>query len=190
MSMEGERGPLFGRRVVVTRPRAQAAEFIDRLTAAGAEVIPCASIEIVPPHSWDALDDAIRRIGEFDWVVFTSVNGVEIFLRRLRDLALDIGVLGGARLAAIGSKTAKALESRGLQVEVVPGEFRAERVAEAMREKGITGARILLPRAAAAREILPVMLREAGAVVEEVASYDTVLAGRDSAVVRRITGRR
>jgi uroporphyrinogen III methyltransferase / synthase len=166
--------PLFGRCIVVTRPRDQAADFIDRLAAAGADVVPCPSIEIVPPPSWAPLDDAIARIEQFDWVVFTSTNGVAVFFERLRAGGRDVRVLHRARLAAVGPQTARALEARGLLVDVVPEEFRAEGVAEEMRRKGMTGARVLLPRAAGAREILPAMLRDGGAEVEEVASYDTV----------------
>jgi uroporphyrinogen III methyltransferase / synthase len=178
--------PLSGRCIVVTRPRDQAAEFIDRLTAAGAEVVPCPSIEIVPPASWAPLDDAIARIGQFDWVVFTSTNGVAVFCERLRAGGHDIDVLRRARLAAVGPQTARALEARGLHVDVIPEEFRAEGVAEEMRRKGIAGARILLPRAAEAREILPAMLRDAGANVEEVASYDTVRPRTAPEEVRRL----
>jgi uroporphyrinogen III methyltransferase / synthase len=176
--------PLSGRCIVVTRPRDQAAEFIDFLSAAGADVVPCPSIEIVPPPSWDPLDDAIGRIEQFDWVVFTSTNGVAVFFERLRAGGRDVCVLHRARLAAVGPQTARALEARGLLVDVVPEEFRAEGVAEEMRRKGMTGSRVLLPRAAGAREILPAMLRDAGAVVEEVASYDTVQPRTVSGEVR------
>jgi uroporphyrinogen III methyltransferase/synthase len=176
--------PLFGRRIVVTRPRAQAADFIDRLAAAGADVVPCPSIEVVPPPSWDPLDDAIARIEQFDWVVFTSTNGVAVFFERLKAGGRDVRVLDRVRLAAVGPQTARALEAQGLLVDVMPEEFRAEGVAADMCRKGITGARILLPRAAGAREILPVMLRDAGAEVEEVASYDTVRPRMVSAEVR------
>lgn len=181
-----ERKPLFGRRVVVTRPRAQAADFIERLTAAGADVIPCPTIEIVPPISWQPLDDAVHRLTTFDWLVFTSVNGVEMFFERLRTLKRDVRALHRARLAAVGPQTAGALNARGLLVDVTPAEFRAEGVAAAMRAAGVAGRRVLLPRAAAAREVLPLMLREAGAVVEEVASYQTVRARTEVAELRRL----
>ena len=170
----------------MTRPRAQAADFIERLTSAGADVIPCPTIEIVPPESWQPLDEAIARVTDFDWLVFTSVNGVEMFFQRLRILERDVRVLHRARLAAVGPQTAQALSEHGLLVDVTPEEFRAEGVAEAMRALGIAGQRVLLPRAAAAREILPVMLRQAGAEVEEVASYRTVRAGTDVGELRRV----
>lgn len=179
-----ERKPLFGRRIVVTRPRAQAASFVERLSDAGAEVIPCPTIEIVPPASWDALDAAIRRLEEFDWLVFTSVNGVRMFFDRLRHLGRDVRALHRARLAAVGPQTAQALEERGLLPDVVPAEFRAEGVAGVMAEAGVSGQRVLLPRAAGAREILPELLREAGANVEEVHSYETVVARVDIGEVR------
>ncbi|MBI4515423.1 MAG: uroporphyrinogen-III C-methyltransferase [Deltaproteobacteria bacterium] len=184
-----ERKPLFGRRIVVTRPRAQATSFIETLSAAGAEVIPCPTIEIVAPASSQPLDAAIAGVQAFDWLVFTSVNGVEKFFERLRQLERDVRVLHRARLAAVGPQTAQALAERGLRVDVMPEEFRAEGVAEAMQAAGVSGQRVLLPRAAGAREILPVMLRAAGAVVEEVASYDTVRPNLDVTELRRqLTG--
>ncbi len=179
-----ERKVLFGRRIVVTRPRVQAAGFVERLSAAGADVLPCPTIEIVPPESWAPLDEAIERIESFDWIVFTSANGVGVFFDRLRARGRDVRALHRARLAAVGPQTAAALASRGLLVDAIPKEFRAEGVAEAMRSAGIDGARVLLPRAAGAREILPVLLREAGAVVEEVSSYRTVVPDTDVHEVR------
>jgi uroporphyrinogen III methyltransferase/synthase len=175
---------------VVTRARAQAAGFIDALGAAGADVIPCPTIEIVPPASWAPLDDAIDRIASFDWVVLTSVNGVAMFFDRLRARRRDVRALHGARVAAVGSETAAALEGRGVLADVVPDEFRAEGVAAAMRTAGVAGTRILLARAAVAREILPQLLREAGAEVEEVASYATSLPPTDTRELRELLGAR
>ena len=185
-----ERKPLFGRRIVVTRARAQAAGFIDALGAAGADVIPCPTIEIVPPASWAPLDAAIERIASFDWVVLTSVNGVALFFDRLRALRRDVRALHGARIAAVGSETAAALAARGVLADVVPDEFRAEGVAAAMRAAGVTGTRVLLARAAAAREILPQLLRAAGAEVEEVASYATALPPTDPRELRDLLAAR
>jgi uroporphyrinogen III methyltransferase/synthase len=184
-----ERKPLFGRRIVVTRPRAQAASFIERLADAGAEVVPCPTIEIVPPASWEPLDAAIRRLQEFDWLVFTSVNGVRMFFDRLRVLGRDVRALHRARLAAVGPQTAEELQERGLLPDVVPTEFRAEGVAQAMEAAAVRGQRVLLPRAAGAREILPALLRDAGATVEEVHSYETVVARVDVGEVRDLLER-
>ncbi len=181
-----ERKPLFGRRIVVTRPRAQASAFAAQLADAGAEVIACPTIEIVPPASWAPLDDAIARCATFDWLVFTSVNGVSMFFDRLRALHRDVRALHRARIAAVGPPTAEALAAHGVMVDVVPDEYRAEGVAVAMCAAGVAGTRVLLPRAAAAREILPQLLRDAGAEVEEVASYQTVPARTDVGELRRL----
>jgi uroporphyrinogen III methyltransferase / synthase len=181
-----ERKPLFGRRVIVTRPRAQAETFIEGLTAAGADVIPCATIEVVPPQSWAPLDAAIGQLEKFDWLVFTSVNGVDMFFERLQAVGCDVRLLHRARLAAVGPATADALATRSLRVDVVPTEFRAEAVAEVMRAAGVAGKYVLLPRAAGAREVLPSMLRDAGAVVEEVPSYETIQPAVDTSELRRL----
>ena len=185
-----ERKPLFGRCLVVTRPRAQAAGFIDALTDLGADVLPCPTIEIVPPASWAPLDAAIDRLASYDWLVLTSVNGVAMFFDRLRERQRDVRALHRARIAAVGSETAAAIAARGLQVDVVPEEFRAEAVAEAMRAAGVAGARILLPRAAVAREILPAMLRDAGATVDEVPAYETIAPRGDLSELRDRLARR
>jgi len=181
-----ERRPLFGRRIVVTRPRTQAASFIDRLTRAGADVLPFPTIAIAPPASWQPLDDALDRLERFDWVVFTSVNGVEMFFQRMQARRLDVRRLHRARVAAVGPETARALEARGLLVDVVPESFRAEGVAQALEQARVRGAHILLPRAAGAREILPVMLRAAGATVDEVTSYQTVRPPVDASELRSL----
>lgn len=170
-----ERKPLFGRRIVITRPRAQAAEFAEQLESLGAEVVPFPTIETVPPPSWAGLDGAIRRASEFDWVVFTSANGVRVFFERLQILGADVRDWHRARFAAIGPQTAKTLQQCAVRVELIPGEFRAEAVVDALVVAGVAGRRVLLPRAAGARDVLPVQLRRHGAVVEEVATYTTVL---------------
>jgi uroporphyrinogen III methyltransferase/synthase len=179
-----EHKPLFGRRIVVTRPRAQAKGFIDALTAAGADVVPCPTIEIVAPSSWALLDAAIARLESYDWIVLTSVNGVAMFFDRMRALRRDVRALHHAKVAAVGPQTRAALEARGVLVDVMPEEFRAEGVAAAMRATGIAGRRVLLARAAQAREILPALLREAGAEVDEVPSYATAMPHTDMREVR------
>ena len=178
--------PLFGRTIAVTRPRAQAAEFMDALEDLGADVVPLPTIEIVDPDSWVPVDDAISRIEEFDWVVFTSVNGVERFFDRLVHCGRDVRALYRARLAAVGPATGRALSRRCLTVDVIPGEFRAEGVAAAMSAEGIRGAKILLPRASAARDILPKMLADSGGCVEEVHVYNTVPCRNQLGEVRQL----
>ncbi len=181
-----EQKPLFGRRIVVTRPRAQAAEFAEQLEAWGAEVLPLPTIQTVPPPSLAPLDAAIRRAGEFDWIVFTSVNGVRAFFERLQQLGADIREWRGARIAAIGPQTAKALQAYCVRVESIPEEFRAEAVVEALVRAGISGKRVLLPRAAGARDVLPVQLHAHGATVEEVTTYTTILPAETTAELREL----
>jgi uroporphyrinogen III methyltransferase/synthase len=181
-----ERKPLFGRRIVITRPRAQAAAFAELLEAWGAEVVAVPTIETVPPSSLAPFDDAIRRAGEFDWVVFTSANGVRVFFERMQTLGGDVRDWHRARFAAIGPQTAKTLQAYCVRVETIPDEFRAEGVVDALAHAGVRGKRILLPRAAAAREILPVRLRELGATVEEVATYATVIPQTNVAELKEL----
>ena len=170
-----ERRPLFGRRVVVTRARAQAGELSTELERLGAEVYEFPTIEIAPPEDFGPLDDAIRELDSFDWLVYTSVNGVEAFVERLRHHGLDLrAVPRGARIAAIGPATAERLEEAGLRVDVLPGEYRAEALIEALDKGSISGKRVLIPRAKVAREILPEKLRAAGAEVVVPPAYESV----------------
>ncbi|AHY47038.1 uroporphyrinogen-III C-methyltransferase [Rubrobacter radiotolerans] len=178
-----ERRPLFGRRIVVTRARAQAGELSAKLEDLGAEVVEFPTIEIVPPGSFDPLDAAIRELDSFDWLVFTSVNGVDAFRERLAHHGLDVrAVRRDARLAAIGPATAERLRDCGLRVDVVPDEFRAEGLLEAIPAGELEGKRVLIPRAAVAREVLPEKLREAGAEVVVPPAYRSVPseAGREA----------
>lgn len=170
-----ERKPLFGRRIVITRPRAQAAEFAEQLEAWGAEVVPFPTIDTVAPPSLAALDDAIRRAAVFDWVVFTSANGVRVFFERLRTVDADVRDWHRARFAAIGPQTARALQAYCVRVDTMPDEFRAEAVVAALAKTGVAGKHILLPRAAGARAVLPRQLAEQGATVEDIPTYTTVV---------------
>ena len=170
-----ERRPLFGRRVVVTRARAQAGELSARLEGLGAEVREFPTIEVKPPEDFGPLDGAILSLNYFDWLVFTSVNGVEAFLERLRHHGLDLRAIPReTRVAAIGPATAEALRGVGLRVDVVPEEFRAEALIDAVAGESLAGKRVLIPRAKVAREVLPEKLREAGAEVVVPPAYETV----------------
>jgi uroporphyrinogen III methyltransferase/synthase len=169
-----ERRPLLGRRVVVTRPRAQAGPLAERLEEEGAEVILFPTIALVPPPDPGALDAAVARAREYDWIVFTSANGVEAFFARLAAARGDVRTLAGARVAAIGPETAAALEERLVRPAVAPADHRAEGLLEALPADLVRGRRILLPRAAGARAILPDTLRARGAVVDEVIAYRAV----------------
>ncbi len=184
-----ERKPLFGRRIVITRPRAQAADFAERLEAWGAETLPFPTIETVHPESFAALDNAITRATEFDWVVFTSANGVRVFFERLQTVDADIRAFHRAHFAAIGPQTAHALQAYCVRVESIAEEFRAEGVIAALAAVGIAGKRVLLPRAAGAREVLPIQLRTLGANVEEVITYASVLPRTHVAELRALLQR-
>jgi uroporphyrinogen III methyltransferase/synthase len=170
-----ERLPLFGRRVVVTRARAQAGELSRELERLGAEVLEFPTIEVRPPEDFGPLDEAIRGLDSFSWLIFTSVNGVEAFVERLAHHGLDLrAVPRGARVAAIGPATAQRIREAGLRVDVVPREFRAEALVESVTGETLAGKRVLIPRARAAREILPQKLREAGAEVVVPPAYESV----------------
>ena len=173
-----EKKPLFGRRVVVTRARAQAGELSRELETLGAAVFEFPTIEIKPPENFGPLDKAIRDLDSFDWIVFTSVNGVQAFVERLEHHGLDLrAVPRWAKLAAIGPATAQRVEGAGLRVDVTPDEYRAEALIGALTEDSLRGKRILIPRAKVAREILPQELREAGAEVVVPPSYESVPSG-------------
>jgi uroporphyrinogen III methyltransferase/synthase len=165
--------PLSGKRILITRPSHQAEEFRRKLTTMGAEVIAFPTIEIRDPSSWDTLDSAIRNIESYQWLVFTSVNGVEKFFSRYRQLARDVRDLKGIRIAAIGSATEKSLGGRGLNVDILPDEFKAEGLLESLKGKVLKGSRILIPRAKVARDTLPIELQKQGAQVDVVEAYET-----------------
>ena len=171
-----EKLPLFGRRIVVTRARGKSAAFARELRAMGAEVLEFPTIESAPPDCYDALDAALARLGQFDWIIFTSAIGVESFIARIRTVGRDIRELGVRTLiAAIGPSTAAQLREHALTVALTPAEYRAEAIAEAIGADRIRGARFLIPRAQVAREALPQMLESAGArEVAVVATYSTV----------------
>ncbi len=174
-----ERRPLFGRRVVVTRARTQAGGLSAELERLGAEVYEFPTIEIAPPEDFGPLDAAIRELDSFGLIVFTSVNGVEAFLERLGHQGLDLrAVPREAKVAAIGPATAERVGRAGLRVDVVPEEYRAEGLIEALDPGQLAGERVLIPRAKVAREILPVRLREAGAEVVVPPAYESVSSAK------------
>ena len=177
--------PLSGKTVLVTRARAQAGELVKALEGLGAEVIRFATIRIGDPPDPEALRDAIAGLAHFQWVVFTSVNGVDRFWSTLREIGGDARQFGGVRVCAIGPATARALVRRGIHPDVVPTEFVAEALVDALRRVAdVAGARVLLPRADIARASLPEGLRALGAVVTEVAAYATLLDGANAPRIR------
>jgi uroporphyrinogen III methyltransferase/synthase len=162
--------PLSGRRVLVTRPRDQAAALVGPLEDLGAEVLVQPAIEISPPDDWQGVDDAIGSLAEVDWLVFSSANGVRMFLDRLKDTSRDIRALGRLKLAAIGPGTDAELARYHLKADVVPESFRAELLADSLCG-AVDGKRCLLIRASRGRQVLGEKLREAGADVREVVVY-------------------
>ena len=166
--------PLFGRRIVVTRSRAQASVLSRGLRELGADVLELPTIEIVPPEDTGPLDAALRALETYDYVMFTSANAVESVRVRLLEIGLDARSFSEARIAAIGEATAKALEEIGLRADVVADKFTAEGLLEALSTEDVSGKRFLLPRAKEAREVLPEGLRARGATVDVVEAYRTV----------------
>ncbi|HJN15171.1 MAG TPA: uroporphyrinogen-III C-methyltransferase, partial [Armatimonadota bacterium] len=171
-----ETRPLFGKRVLVTRTREQASSLSGSLERLGAISIELPVIAVEAVDDYSTLDDSLKDAAGFDWLVFTSVNGVKAVLARLSDLGLDIRDLKGPRVAAIGPGTAGPLKDAGIRVDVVPERFIAEHLAEALIETDISGKRVLIARAEVARQVLPEMLREAGADVTVAPCYRTVPA--------------
>ena len=175
-----ESKPLSGRRIVITRARSQAGAFARALEALGGEVVEFPTIEILPPQSYGPLDQAIQQIEKYHWIIFTSVNGVAYFFDRWKKLQRDMRALNGIRIAAIGPETAKRLESAGLHPNIVPWEFRAEAILEELKPEEMRGKRVLLPRAAKARDVLPKTLKEWGAEVDVIEAYRTAVAKSDA----------
>jgi uroporphyrinogen III methyltransferase/synthase len=170
-----EKRPLFGKRIVITRAREQAEVFARLLAAYGADPVSAPTIKTVPPLSWEALDHAIATLSDYSWLIFTSVNGIAPFMERLKRARRDVRSLAHLQIGAIGPRTADELSRYGLTADLVPSEYQAEGMVAAMSHHELTGAKILIPRAAVARELLPEQLRAQGAAVDVVAAYRTVL---------------
>lgn len=178
--------PLFKKQIIVTRARDQASDFSKLLENKGAYPIEFPTIETVPPDSWKALDSAIQNIERYDWLIFTSVNGVKYFLERVKANQKDIRCLKGIKLCAIGPKTAKVLEDLGIIIDFVPAEYRAEALIEGFDPIEIKGKKILIPRAAVAREVLPEELVKLGATVDVVEAYKTIKPEGKTAKIREM----
>lgn len=166
--------PLFGKTVVVTRARAQASELTKKLEEQGARVIEVPAIKIVPPSDYAPLQQAIAELDSYKWLVFTSTNGVEYFFKQLMAAGKDSRSLHQVKIAAIGSATAKALTAYGITADLIPSAYKAEELADALKEQITAGDKILLARAKVAREVLPESLRAIGAEVNVVTAYETV----------------
>ena len=169
-----EKLPLFGKRIVVTRAREQASELTGKLRSLGADVVEFPVIALRPLDDYTALDNAIASLATYDWLIFTSTNTVEYFLHRLDRSSFDLRSLR-AKICAIGPATRAAVEALHLKVDVVPSDAVAEGVVDAFRTFAMGGTRVLLPRAAAAREVVPDALRKMGAQVDAVDAYRNMI---------------
>lgn len=169
-----EKRPLFGKRILVTRTREQASELVHRLEDLGANCLEGSTIALVPPNSWEPLDQELRRLAEYDWLLFTSINAIKFFFQRLTELGLDARDLKGPKIGVVGTTTAEMLQAHGLRADLVPEEFTGEGLAAALLKEGVAGKKVLLPRAAKAHEALPETLGEAGAMVTTVPVYRNV----------------
>jgi uroporphyrinogen III methyltransferase / synthase len=175
--------PLFGRKVMITRALDQVPEFARVLENYGAQVIPFPTIQIVPPRTWEPVDQALKNIARYDWLLFTSVNGVRAFFTRMHLQGIDIRELRGIRIGAIGPKTSARLSGFGLRVDAFPDEYRAEALADAV---GIVkGAHVLLASAEEGRDVLPKTLQARGARVTIAPVYRTIKRRQRSSEMKR-----
>jgi len=183
--------PLLGRRILVTRARHQAGQLSDRLRVLGAEIVEIPAIEIVPPESYANLDCALRNLSQspsyYGWLIVTSGNGVQALAGRMRELGIGAADFAGAKIAAVGSATARALEAAGLAVMLTPKEYVAESLVEVLGDH-VRGQRVLLVRAAIARDVIPDELRARGATVDVVDAYRTEVPEESVTAVRTIFG--
>jgi uroporphyrinogen-III synthase len=172
--------PLAATRILVGRARHQAGSLSASLRSLGATVIEIPFIEIRKPSSFQPLDDALRNLRAYDWLILTSANGVEAMWNRLRRLRLSRKELKHLQIAAIGPATKKAIVNRGLKVKMVPDEYVAESVVAKLRDQ-VNGKRVLLVRAKVARDVIPEELRRAGAAVDVAEAYETVVPEKSRA---------
>ncbi len=171
-----DKKPLFGKRIVITRARAQASSLISQLTKLGAHCLEIPTIRITPAQDTAPLKTAIDTLKNYDWMVFTSVNGVKFFFDTLFDMGKDVRALGHLKFACIGPVTKERLGDYGIISDILPETYRAESVVDAFASIDMHGKKVLLPRAKVARTVLPEELTKMGAAVDEVTAYETVLS--------------
>ncbi len=180
-----ENHPLSGTRVLVGRARHQAGSLSAGLRSLGASVIEIPFIEIRKPQSYQPLDDALKNIRSYDWLILTSANGVEAMWERVRRLRLTRRTFKHLQIAAIGPATKKAIVKHGLNVKMVPEEYVAESVVKGLRDK-VNGKRLVLIRAKVARDVIPEELQAAGAMVDVIEAYETVVPEKSRARLRAL----
>ncbi|BBH19201.1 hypothetical protein Back11_05460 [Paenibacillus baekrokdamisoli] len=186
--------PLFGTRVLVTRARAQSSDLVDRIEELGGEPCEFPVIETREPSEAGViavLEEALHDARQYDWLMFTSVNGVEYFFSWIKKLRIDIRQFHQARIAAVGPRTAEALEKHGLFVDVLPVKFQAEDLLDSLSDSLIPGQRVLLPRGDLAREILPQELKKKGLIPIEIDVYETIIsADQDEEILELLLKRK
>lgn len=168
-----ENAPLFGKKIAVTRSREQASSLVEKLSDLGADCVECPTIKIEPIKN-ERLNNAINTLKNYDWLIFTSVNGVSCFFDTLFEMGLDSRAIGGLKTAVIGPATQEKLLSYGIKADVVPESYVAESVIKAFEKEEVKGKKFLLPRAKDARAILPEKLAEMGGTVDEIITYEAV----------------
>ncbi len=176
---------LHGKRILITRARHQAGRLADALEAQGAEVLRLPTIEIIPPETYAPLDAALEVISGFDWLILTSANAATAVADRLQFLQIPLQRLQHLQIAAIGPSTAVAVDQMGLNVDAMPDEYVAEGVVAMLRDK-VEGKRVLLARAAVARDVIPEQLRQCGADMHVVEVYRTVIPQASIEQVREV----
>lgn len=163
--------PLFGRTVLVTRAADQAGEFSRLLEAQGARVLECPTIRVVPPESFAGLDDAIARLADFHWLIFSSANAVAAFFDRLNGLGLDSRAIGPCKICTVGPKTAELLQAHGIRADLMPDDYKGEGVVAAFTDLDIRGRKVLFPKGDRARDVIPAGLQQQGAEVTAPVAY-------------------
>jgi uroporphyrinogen III methyltransferase/synthase len=176
--------PLSGRRIAVTRAAHQATALVERLDALGAETIVCPAIAIEAPEHFQEFDRALRQVQSYDWILFTSANGATALFTRLEQLGIDRRIVQQCQIGAVGSTTASALAAYDIVPTVVPSRAVGRVLADELGS--VAGQRILLPRAHIARSDLPLMLRQHGAIVDDIVAYRTVPGPGIHTLVERV----
>ncbi len=178
--------PLAGRRFLVTRPQAQAADFIALLEQQGASAVCIPTIEIVPPESWAPFDFVMRDLDDFDILILTSVNGVAAFFERLLENNQYYGVLTEMLIVAVGPKTAAAIEENHIHPDIIPADHRAEGIVAELLKHGVEGKKVLYPRAEIARPLIIEALQNAGAEVSAPVAYRTIMPEESKEDIRHL----
>lgn len=186
-----EAQPLFGKRVMITRTLSQSQSFVDILSSKGAKSIICPTIKITPPSSYKEVDRGIKKLassgGYYDWIIFTSANGVRCFSERLLKLKRDVRDLKGVKVCAIGPKTAKTVrELFGIHVDLTPREYVAEGILKEFKKSGIKGKKFFLPRATVARDILPIEIKRLGGTIDVAPVYKTIRPKKEAELAKKL----